>query len=94
MTRIVIKELVWDETRNLRHIRKHNITKDEVEEAGRNLIYHQQGRKGLYLAVGRSKLRLIFIVLNRESAGRYYLITARDAGKNERKVVYEKEQKK
>lgn len=94
MTSIVIRELVWVESRNLRHIQKHNVSKDEVEEAGRNLIYHQQGRRWLYLAVGRSKLRLIFLVLNREGAGKYYLITARDAGKNERKVVYEKEQKK
>lgn len=93
MTRIVVKKLIWVESRNLRHIRKHNITKDEVEEAGRNLIYHQQGRRGLYLAVGRSKLRLIFLVLSREGAGKYYLVTARDAGKNERKIVYGKEKK-
>jgi uncharacterized DUF497 family protein len=93
MTRIVIKELVWDENRNVRHIRKHNVSKDEVEEAGRALIYHKRIRKKLFLAVGRSGKRLLAIVLVWEQTGKYYVATARDASKKERRDTYEKENK-
>lgn len=93
MTRIVIKELVWDETRNLRHIRKHNVSKDEVEEAGRTLIYHKRIKRRLFLVVGRSGKRLLTIVLVWEQTGRYYVTTARDASRKERRDAYEKENK-
>lgn len=93
MTRIVIRELVWDETRNVRHIRKHNITKGEVEEAGRNLIYHRKVKRKLFLAVGKSGKKLIAIILVWEQTGKYYVATARDASKKERRDAYEKENK-
>lgn len=92
MTRIVIKELVWDDW-NRKHISKHSVSAIEVVEAGSQLVYHKRTYGKRYLAVGRSKKRLISLVLSREGAGKYYLVTARDAGKTERRVVYEKEQK-
>lgn len=93
MTRIVIRELIWHETGNLRHIRKHNITKDEVEDAGKNLIYHKRGKRELYLAIGRSGKRLITIIILWKATGKYYVVTARDSSKKERKDAYEKENK-
>ena len=93
MTRIVIKELIWDETGNLRHIRKHNVTRVEVEEAGKNLIYHRKVKRKLFLAVGRSGKRLITIIIKWKQIGKYYVVTARDSSKKERKDVYEKENK-
>lgn len=89
MTRIIIKELVWDEW-NLKHISKHNVSKEEVEQA-RGIIYHRRTHGGKYLATGKSGNRLITIILRRKSLGKYYVVTARDASKKERKVVYEKE---
>ncbi len=92
MTRIVVKHLVFD-VYNLEHIKKHDVTTNEVEKAGQTIIYHKKTYEGRYLAVGRSGKRLLSLVLQRKDIGTYYLVTARDAGKNERKRVYEKEKK-
>ncbi len=90
MTKIIIKKLVWD-AYNIEHIKKHNTTVDEAEEAVRNFISHKKGKKGRYLAIGKSGSRLISLIVRRESVGIYYLITARDSSKKERKEIYEKE---
>src|SRR3989338_9056329 len=92
MTRIVIKQLAFDKY-NLEHIQKHNVTETEIKQAGKNLIYHRRSYKGRYLVTGRSNTRLITLVLKREAKGKYYLVTARDASKNERRDVYIKEKK-
>lgn len=57
------------------------------------MLYHKRTYKGRYLIVGRSGARLISIVLKRQKPGEYYVITARDASKAERRKVYEKEKK-
>lgn len=90
MTRITIKKLVWD-AYNIEHIKKHNVTVDEAEEAGKHFISHKKGKKGRYLAIGKSGARLISLIVKRESAGVYYLVTARDSSKKERTQIYEKE---
>lgn len=92
MTRIVIKELIFDEW-NIEHIKKHNIEVLETIRAGKNIIYHKRAREGRYLAIGRSNTRLIALVLKRKATKRYYLVTARDASKKERRKVYAKEKK-
>ena len=92
MTRIVVKNLVFDRF-NLSHIAKHKVEKSEVIEAGKDLVYHKRTYRGRYLAIGRAGTRLIAMVLKRETAGTYYLVTARDAAKKERSKVYEKEKK-
>lgn len=92
MTRIIVKYLVFDK-RNLEHIKKHNVTRDEIEKVGKNFIYHRKTHTGRYLAVGRIELRIITIVIKRVATGKYYPITARDASKKERKNLYEKENK-
>lgn len=90
MTRIVVKELVFDEW-NREHIRKHNVTPEEARDAGKSLIYHRHTYKGRYLLIGRSGRRLITLVLKREGPGKYYPVTARDASRKERRRAYEKE---
>ncbi|OGH38953.1 MAG: hypothetical protein A3B44_03560 [Candidatus Levybacteria bacterium RIFCSPLOWO2_01_FULL_38_21] len=90
MTRITVKYLVFDEY-NLKHIKKHNVTKEEVKEIGKNFFYHRKTHTGRYLAVGRVGKRIITLVIRRISLGKYYLITARDASKKEGKDIYEKE---
>lgn len=92
MTRIVIKKLVWDKI-NLKHIKKHSVVRKEVEEA-QEIIYHRRTYGGKYLATGRSGSRLITIILRRQGLGEYYVVTARDASKKERKKVYEIEERK
>ncbi len=90
MTRIKIKALIWDEY-NIKHIKKHNVTVREAEEAVKNFIAHKIGKKGRYIAIGRSGTRLISLVVRRVSSGVYYLATARDSSKKERREIYDKE---
>ncbi len=92
MTKIVVRELIFDE-KNLEHVKKHNVAKKEIEEIGKNFLYHRKTHTGRYLAVGRVGSRIITIVIRRESVGQYYLVTARDASRKERRDVYEKEKK-
>lgn len=92
MTRIIVKELVFDEY-NRQHIKKHSVTETEIIEAGKNLIYHRQSYEGKYLAIGRSGTRIITIVIRNIGRGKYYVVTARDASKKERRKVYAKEKK-
>ena len=90
MTRIKIKKLVWDNY-NVEHIKKHNVTIYEAEEAIRNFKAHKVGKKGRYIAIGRVGTRLLSVIVRRQATGVYYVVTARDAAKEERKRVYEKE---
>jgi len=93
MTRIIIKEIIFD-TWNKEHIKKHGVAEEEVKEASGNLIYHKRTYKGRYLLIGKAGRRLISLVLIRKVEGKYYLITARDSSRKERRKVYEKEGKK
>ncbi len=90
MTRIVIKELVWD-AYNVQHIKKHNVTVQEIEIAVLNLIAHEKAKGGRYAVFGRAGSRILTLIVRREKQNAYYLVTARDAAKKERKNVYEKE---
>lgn len=92
MTRLIIKELVFDEN-NISHIARHKVTKEEATEAGKRMIYHSPTYNSRYVAVGRVGMRIIALIITRVGQGRYYLITARDASKKERKYLYEKENK-
>lgn len=92
MTRIIVKKLILD-LDNLFHISRHNVTREEVVGAGKRLAYHRETYNKRYLAVGRSGTKIITLILNRISMGKYYLVSARDASKKERKKVYEKERK-
>lgn len=93
MTRIKVREIVWDDW-NVIHISKHNVTKDEVTIAVVGFIYHKRTYNGRYLLVGRAGKRIVSVVVRREKETTYYIVTARDADKKERRRVYEKESKK
>lgn len=83
---IKVKEIVWDEW-NVDHIKKHNISITEVEEVCRGHYKQQPSYKNRFLIFGKTlKRRLLTVVLARESKGKYYIITARDMSKKERKV--------
>jgi uncharacterized DUF497 family protein len=92
MTRIVVKWLVWDEF-NTEHIKKHNVTIEEVETAIKHLVTHKKGKKGKYMLFGRTAKRILALIAGREGENTYYIVSARDADKPERRRVYEKERK-
>lgn len=86
MIKIKVEVLVWD-NQNAVHIQRHSVTKAEVEVAILNFVYHEQARSGRYLLVGRSGRRILSVILDRKSAKTYYVVTARDASKKERKKL-------
>lgn len=90
MTRIRIKTIVWEDW-SREHIRKHDVSVKEVEEAGKKIKYHRRTRDNRFLAVGRSGKRSLTLIISRQGLATYYLVTARDADKKERKKLYEKE---
>lgn len=92
MTRITLSQLIWDNW-NTTHISKHNIVIKEIEEAVTNISAYRAGHSGKIILIGRSGKRLIAMIMAHEAGNKYYIVTARDADKKERKLVYEKESK-
>ncbi|MDO8638179.1 MAG: hypothetical protein Q7R43_01275 [Candidatus Daviesbacteria bacterium] len=91
MTRIRIEQLVWDNW-NIKHIKKHNVSVSETEEGIINVTAHKQGYNKRIMLIGRSGKRILAILV-KAKLGQYYIVTARDAGKKERKLLYEKEKR-
>ena len=93
MTRIVVKKLVWDEW-NLKHIQKHHVTTKEAKIAASNIVAHKRTKNSRYAVFCRVGGRILTMIIKRGKQSVYYLVTARDAAKKERRIVYEKESKK
>jgi len=78
--------VVWDDW-NTSHIMRHHVSISEIEKALSDdraiflLTYNKR-----ILALARSGKRLLAIVLNEEEKGIFYIITARDMSKKERRV--------
>lgn len=93
MTKIRIADLIWDQW-NRKHIRRHSISEEEIAVALENVGAHRRGYSGRIILIGRSQTRIVSVILAKEQIGKYYIVTARDADKKERRLLYEKEQKK
>ena len=83
---IEIGSLVWDAW-NVEHLKKHKVSVKEVEEIasfkGKKSLKSYQGR---LIILGRTKKkRLLTVVLAKEKQGTYYVVTARDMSKKERR---------
>jgi len=83
MTEIKIEQIVWDEW-NVKHINKHNVTQEEVEEVVTTIITHKKGYSGRVLLIGRTGTRIVSVVVKRDRTGIYYVVTARDADEKEK----------
>ena len=84
MTRVVIKKLVWD-SYNIEHIKKHGVTKKEIENAVKLIRYHKHTHNQRYLVVCEGDKRLVTIVVARKLLSTYYVVSARTAKRSERK---------
>jgi len=83
---IVVKNLFWDSW-NVEHIAKHKVTVKEVETALLDKkVKSLKAHDGRLMILGRIGVRLLAIILAEESRGRYYVVTARDMDKKERKI--------
>lgn len=84
MTKVVIKKLVWD-SYNTEHIKKHGITKEEIENAVKVIRYHKHTHDQRYLVVCEGDKRPVTIIVARKLLNTYYVVSARAAKRSERK---------
>jgi len=83
---IRIKQLIWGDW-NVEHISKHKVGINEVEEVCRFAGKTFKSYKGRLIILGKTqKGRLLTIVLAPEDKGKYYVVTARDMSKKERRI--------
>lgn len=85
-----IEELIWDEW-NIEHIKKHNVSVIEVEETCCQPINSFKSYQDRLIVLGKTKNnRLLTLVLIKQNKGVYYLVTARDMSRKERRFINEK----
>ncbi len=83
---IRVKQLIWDDW-NVEHISKHKVSVDEIEEACKLSTRALKTYKERLMILGKTKKgRLLTVVLAPKSKARYYVVTARDTSKRERRV--------
>jgi len=84
---IEIKRLVWDDW-NVEHIRKHKVSVGEVEEACKRRRKTLKSYQKRLLVFGQTKeKRFLTIVLAPEGKGKYYVVTARNISRKERRFL-------
>lgn len=93
MTRITVKKVTWDKY-NIKHIIRHNVTIKEAESALKQAIAHKKGYGGRYIVIGRTDKRILSVIVRREGPNKYFVVTAWDSDKKERRRLYEKENKR
>lgn len=82
-----IKQLIWDDW-NIEHIKKHKVSIEEVEEACHSGKKPLKTYKGRLVILGKTKKgRLLTVVLAPIEEGKYYIVTARDISKKERRLL-------
>lgn len=84
---IKIKHLLWDDW-NVEHIKKHKVNVNEVEEVCRAIAKSLKTYKKRLIVLGKTKKgRLLTVVLAPEGGGKYYVVTARNVSKKERRLI-------
>lgn len=85
-------KIIWDKF-NLEHIRKHNVSREEVEKLANSQVKISEGYSGRKILTTKVGQRILSVVVNFEDGG-IYVITARDASMKERQDYYEYEKNK
>ena len=84
---MIIEELVWDEF-NQNHIFKHGVTKVEIIEATDDIKLILRGKLGRVMVIGETvRGRLVTVILAKVEDRKYYLVTARDTSREERRKL-------
>lgn len=82
--------LVWDNW-NLEHIKKHNVSKYEVEIAFKSKDLLTESYRGRVTLISKTKRgRLLTIALSFEKQKDAYIVSARDSSKKEREKYNDK----
>lgn len=84
---IDIRRLIWDDW-NEAHIARHDVVRDEVEEACLGDPYTDEGKKDRIRLIGPTNIgRMLAVILDpEEEKGVYYPVTARPASRKERRL--------
>lgn len=81
--------LIWDDW-NREHIKNHSVTIEEVEEVYAHPLVSFEARRDRQELIAKVKNgRMIAIILSYEKQEGPYVVSARDAGYAERRIVYE-----
>lgn len=82
-------KLVWDKW-NIEHIKKHQVTKEEVEQVYKSKVVKRQTYLNRILILGKTKeKRFLTIVISHEKQKESYVVSARDMSRKERRYYYE-----
>jgi uncharacterized DUF497 family protein len=86
---IAIRQLIWN-TWNEKHIIRHGVIPDEVEEVCQHNPLVQRGkiRNRVVLVGYTDEKRLISVVLENRGSGIYYAVTAYDASAEDRALYH------
>ena len=90
MTKIRLDYLIWKEWNAEHFIKKHSVTKKNVEEAILNVKAHKYGYLGRIILFGESEGKIFAVIVARKTVGKYFVVTARPARRDERKLINEK----
>ena len=86
---VKIRELVWTD-RNIEHIARHNVLPNEVKEVLESKALFLKTKLGRTMAIGQTrKSRTLAIILEKIVSGKYFVVTARDTDRKERKLLEE-----
>ncbi len=79
---VIIKKLIW-ELANTRHIARHHVNRDEVEELMRNVYFAKPALHKRVILLGETDMgRVLELVIVPKGRGRYYPLTCYDANKD------------
>jgi len=85
-------DLLWTDDSE-RHIARHRVTPEEVEQSTNRPFYTTTGRDGTTLPFGQTYAgRFLLVVLAHASDGCWYVVTARTMTVSERRVYKKKAQ--
>jgi uncharacterized DUF497 family protein len=85
-----IRLLLWDNW-NIAHIARHEVSREEVEQACQSDHVFFEGKQGRLILIGPTLSgRMLAVILEHEGNDNYYVVTARSADRKERRL-YEEE---
>ncbi len=86
---LFIRQLLWNDW-NIAHIARHQVTRQEVEEACQSDHIYFESYKDRLILIGPTLAgRMLAVILEPEANDDYYVVTARSADRKERRLYWE-----
>lgn len=82
---LIIEKIIWNKE-NIDHIKKHDVTRIEVNQVVKKDYKNQPTYSNRLIIFGKTKKgRMVTVILIEKENNKYLVITARDMSKKERK---------